>query len=65
MFGLNRATNTGRGKKGKKQFCSLYYKHMMIVNEDSSIVSEQSFLLIDDVRGIIYDRRMFIIQATG
>ena len=42
----------------------LYYKHMTIVNDDSSIVSEQRFLLIDDARGVIYDCRMFIIQAT-
>jgi hypothetical protein len=45
--------------------CGLYYKHRTIVNDDSSIVSEQSFLLIDDARGVIYDRHMFIIQATG
>jgi hypothetical protein len=37
---------------------------MMIVNDDSSIISEQSFKLIDDARGVIFDRRMFIIQAT-
>ncbi len=43
----------------------LYYKHMVIVNDDSSIMSEQSFYLIDDARGVIYDRCMFIIQATG
>ncbi len=36
----------------------------MIVNDDSSIVSEQSFQLIDYARGIIYDQHMFIIQAT-
>ncbi len=38
---------------------------MTIVNDDSSIFSEQSFQLIDDARGVIYNRRMFIIQATG
>jgi len=43
----------------------LYYKHMTIVNDDSSIVSEQTFDLIDDARGVIYDCHMFIIQATG
>ncbi len=42
----------------------LYYKHMTIVNDDSSVVSEQSLKLIDDARGVIYDRHMFIIQAT-
>ncbi len=44
--------------------CGLYYKHVTIVNDDSSIVSEQSFQLVDDARGVIYDRYMFIIQAT-
>jgi hypothetical protein len=38
---------------------------MTIVNDESSVVSEQSFQLIDDARGVIYDRHMFIIQATG
>ncbi len=38
---------------------------MTIVNDDSSIVSEQSFLLINNARGIIYNHHMFIIQATG
>jgi hypothetical protein len=43
----------------------LYYKHMTIVNDDSSVVSEQSFYLIDNARGTIYNHRKFIIQATG
>ncbi len=38
---------------------------MMIVNDDSSVISEQSFKLIDDARGVIYDCPIFIIQATG
>ncbi len=37
---------------------------MTIVNDDSSIISVLSFFLIDDARGIIYDRHMFIIEAT-
>jgi len=37
---------------------------MMIVNDDSSVISEQSLQLIDKARGVIYDHRMFIIQAT-
>jgi hypothetical protein len=45
--------------------CGLYYKHMTIVNGNSSIISEQNFLLIDDTRGVIYDCGLFIIQATG
>jgi hypothetical protein len=43
----------------------LYYKHMTIVNDDSSAVSEQSFKLIDSAGGVIYDRRMFTIQAIA
>ncbi len=47
------------------EICGLYYKHVMIVNDDSSIVSKWGFKLIDDPRVIIYDRHRFIIQATG
>ncbi len=43
----------------------LYYKHVTIVNDDSSIVSKWSFKLIDDPRVIIYYLHRFIIQATG
>ncbi len=43
----------------------LYYKHMMITNDDSSIVNKLEALLTGDARGVIHDRRMFIIQATG
>jgi len=43
----------------------LYYKHIMIVNDDSSIVSRWSFKLIDAARVIIYDRTKFIIKATS
>ncbi len=42
-----------------------HYKHMTIVNDDSSIVSEQSFWLIDKARDVIYDRSVFIIQANS
>ncbi len=42
----------------------LYYKHVTIVNDDSSIVSKQSFKFIDNPR-VVYDRLRFIVQATG
>jgi hypothetical protein len=45
--------------------CGLYYKHVMIVNDNSSIISKQSFKLIDNPRVIIYDRHRFILPATG
>ena len=43
----------------------LYYKHVMIVNDNSSVVSKWSFKLIDGPRVVIYDRHRFIIQAAG
>ncbi len=46
-------------------FCGLYYKHMTIVNDDSSVVNQLEALLTDDARGVIYDHCKFIIQATG
>ncbi len=42
----------------------LYYKYVMIINDDSSIVSKWRIKLIDDPRVIIYDRHKFITQAT-
>ena len=48
-----------------KTTSGLYYKHMTIVIDDSSIVIKWSFKLIDTARGIIYDFHMFIVQATG
>jgi hypothetical protein len=43
----------------------LYYKHMMIINDDSGIVNRLEASLTDDARVIIYDCHMFIVQATG
>jgi hypothetical protein len=42
----------------------LYYKHMMIVNDDSSIINKLGALLTDHTRVVIYDHHMFIVQAT-
>jgi hypothetical protein len=46
------------------EISDLYYKHATIINDNSSIISKWSSKVIDDARGIIYDRQMFIIQAT-
>jgi hypothetical protein len=44
----------------------LYYKHIMIVNDDSRIINKLEPSLTDDARVIIYDcHHMFIVQATG
>jgi hypothetical protein len=53
LFGLNPIHHLG-----------LYYKQVTIVNDDSIIVSEWSFKLIDGPRVVLYDHHMFIIQAT-
>jgi hypothetical protein len=49
--------------------CGLYYKHITIGNDDSSVVSKWRLqtvaLLIDDARVVIYERNMFMIEATG
>ncbi len=36
----------------------------MIINYDSSIVNKPRASLTDDTRFVIYDRHMFIVQAT-
>ncbi len=43
----------------------LYYKPLMIVNDDSRVVNKLEASLTDDARVIIYDCHMFIVQATG
>jgi hypothetical protein len=43
----------------------LYYKHIMIVNDDTSVINKFEASLIDDARVVIYNCYMFIVQATG
>ncbi len=38
--------------------CGFYYKHVMIVNDDSSIISKWSIKFIDDPSVVIYNRHM-------
>ncbi len=38
---------------------------MIIVNDDSRVINKLEASLTDDARVVIYDRRMFIVQATG
>jgi hypothetical protein len=47
------------------QNCGLYYKPMMVLNDDSRIINKLEASLTDDARVVIYDRHMFIVQATG
>jgi len=43
----------------------LYYKLMMIVNDDSRVINKLEASLTDDARIVIYNCHMFIIQSTG
>ncbi len=43
----------------------MYYKHVTIVNYDSSNTSKWSFKLIDDASVVIYNCNVFIIQVSG
>jgi hypothetical protein len=45
--------------------CGLYYKHTTIVNYTSSIIIKLEALLTEDARVVIYNRHVFILQATG
>ncbi len=42
----------------------LFYKLITIINDDSSIINKLETSLTDDARVVIYDCRMFIVQAT-
>ncbi len=44
--------------------CGLYYKHITVVNYDSSVVNKCVASLSDDARVVIYDRHVFVVQAT-
>jgi hypothetical protein len=62
------ATGSGKGKLQRGKNCfpinGLYYKLMTIVNDDSRAVNKLEASLTDDTRVVIYDRHMFIVQAT-
>ncbi len=42
----------------------MYYKPVMIVNDDSRVINKLETSLTNDARVVIYDRHMFIVQAT-
>ncbi len=52
------------GQHMSTTICVLYYKHIMIVNYNSTIDDKFGASLTDDARVIMYDRHMFIVQAT-
>jgi hypothetical protein len=48
-----------------ERHCGLYYKPVMIVNDDSRVVNKLEASLTDDARVVIYNHHMFIVQAIG
>jgi hypothetical protein len=44
--------------------CGLYYQHITIIYENSSVVNKFEVSLTDDARVVFYDHHMFIVQAT-
>jgi hypothetical protein len=40
------------------------YKPMTIVNDDSSVINKLETSLTDGAKVVIYDRHVFIVQAT-
>ncbi len=46
-------------------FGGLYYKPMMMVNDDFRVANKLETSLTEDARVFIEDRQMFIVQATG
>jgi hypothetical protein len=42
----------------------LYYKPMMSINDNSRVVNKLVTSLTDNTRVVIYDRHIFIVQAT-
>jgi hypothetical protein len=57
------AANTRLGCKGSAS--GLYYKHTTIVKYHTSIINKLEALLTVNARVVIYDRHVFIVQATG
>jgi hypothetical protein len=58
LAGKARANKTGAAHT------SLYYKHITVMDDDSSIINKFGASLTDDAI-IIYNRNMFTVQATG
>jgi hypothetical protein len=58
-------SNVKNNHKFYELSCGLDYKHVTIINYTSSGINKLKASLNDDAGVIIYDRHMFIVQATG
>ncbi len=63
---LKRATDLIDDRKNvyKTDTSGLYCKPITIVNDDFSVINKLETSLIGNARFVIYDRHMFIVQAT-
>jgi hypothetical protein len=43
----------------------LYHKPMIIINDDYRVINKLEASLTDNARVVIFERHMFIVQATG
>jgi hypothetical protein len=69
MWGIHQYCHNKRGYLYSKVYIiqltnGLYYKHVTIVNYATSSINKLRASLNDDARVVIYDRHMFIAQAT-
>jgi len=55
----------GSTVEGNMKNSGLYYKPMMIINDDSRVINKLETPLPDDARVAINDCHMFILLATG
>ncbi len=63
---MKKGTKMRRTEKPQNpKFSGLYYKPMMIINDYSRVINKLEASLTDDARVIIYDRHVFIVQATA
>ncbi len=47
------------------KYCGLFYKHIRIIIDDSSIINKWRVSLTDAIRVVIYDHNVFIMKLTG
>jgi len=59
------AVNVTKLFSSSLKLSGLYYKHITIVNDNSSVINKLEASLTDDARVISCDHNMYILQAKG
>ncbi len=57
-------TIIAHNKSWVEKSCGLYYKPIMTVNDDSTVINKLETSLTDDPRVVFYDGHMFIVLAN-